>query len=58
MMHYAYDMLGARILQDSTDAGPRWIFDDTAGKPIRGWDSRGAGDPERITMPIAAQSVR
>jgi RHS repeat-associated protein len=41
VMRYAYDMLGNRIHQLSMEAGARWMLNDVAGKPIRGWDSRG-----------------
>jgi hypothetical protein len=40
VMRYAYDMLGNRIHQGSQEAGARWMLNDVAGKPIRGWDSR------------------
>ena len=36
-----YDMLGMAIHQASMDAGERWMLHDAAGKPMRGWDSRG-----------------
>jgi len=41
VMSYAYDMLGNRIQQASMEAGQRWMLNDVAGKPIRGWNSRG-----------------
>jgi RHS repeat-associated protein len=41
VMHYNYNMLGARIQQSSMEAGARWILNDVTGKPIRIWDSRG-----------------
>jgi RHS repeat-associated protein len=41
VMRYAYDMLGNRIHQLSMEAGARWMLNDVAGKPIRGWDGRG-----------------
>jgi RHS repeat-associated protein len=41
VMRYDYDMLGARIHQASMEAGERWTLNNVAGKPIRGWDSRG-----------------
>jgi len=40
VMRYDYDMLGNRIHQSSMEAGQRWMLNDIAGKPIRGWDSR------------------
>ncbi|WP_238554796.1 SpvB/TcaC N-terminal domain-containing protein [Paraburkholderia hospita] len=41
VVRYDYDMLGNRIHQSSMEAGQRWMLGDVAGKPIRGWDSRG-----------------
>jgi RHS repeat-associated protein len=41
VMSSVYDMLGNRIHELSMDAGARWMLNDVAGKPIRGWDSRG-----------------
>jgi RHS repeat-associated protein len=41
VMTYDYDMLGNRIHQDSMDASDRWLLNDTTGKPIRAWDTRG-----------------
>lgn len=41
VMRYEQDMLGTRIHQASMEAGERWTLNDTAGKPIRAWDSRG-----------------
>jgi RHS repeat-associated protein len=38
---YAYDMLGTRIHQISSEASARWMLNDAAGKRIRAWDSRG-----------------
>ncbi len=40
IMTYDYDMLGAKLHQDSVDAGQRWSLNDAAGKPYLGWDSR------------------
>jgi RHS repeat-associated protein len=40
VMRYDYDMLRTRIHQASMEAGERWVLNDVAGKPIRGWDSR------------------
>ena len=41
VMTYDYDMLGNRIHQASMEAGERWMLNDTAGKAIRAWDTRG-----------------
>jgi len=41
VMTYDYDMLKNRIHQASMEAGERWMLNNVAGKPIRGWDSRG-----------------
>jgi len=41
IMSYAYDLVGNRILQSSADSGDRWILDEIAKMPLRGWDSRG-----------------
>jgi len=41
VMRYDYDLLGNRTHQASMDAGQRWTLNDAAGKPLRGWDSRG-----------------
>ena len=42
-MVYDYDMLGNTYspIQASMEAGERWALNDVAGKPIRGWDTRG-----------------
>ena len=40
-MVYDYDMLSARLHQNSIDAGERWMLADADGKTRRGWDSRG-----------------
>jgi RHS repeat-associated protein len=40
IMTYDYDMLGAKLHQDSVDAGQRWSLNDATGKPYLGWDSR------------------
>ena len=37
----AYDMQGGRIHLASMDAGDRWTLNDTAGKQLYAWDSRG-----------------
>jgi RHS repeat-associated protein len=36
-----YDLLGNGLFSHSMDAGDRWILNNVAGNPIRGWDSRG-----------------
>jgi YD repeat-containing protein len=36
-----YDLLGNSLFTHSMDAGDRWILNNVAGNPIRGWDSRG-----------------
>ena len=41
VMTYDYDMLGNRIHQASMEAGERWMLNDTTGKAIRAWDTRG-----------------
>jgi RHS repeat-associated protein len=41
IMVYHYDMLSSRIRQDSVDGGVRWILNNSIGKPLRRWDSRG-----------------
>lgn len=41
VMRCDYDMLSNRIHQSSMEAGQLWMLGDIAGKPIRGWDSRG-----------------
>ncbi|MBE9128306.1 MULTISPECIES: SpvB/TcaC N-terminal domain-containing protein [unclassified Coleofasciculus] len=37
----AFDMLGHQLYSDSMDAGERWMLNNVAGNPIRGWNSRG-----------------
>jgi hypothetical protein len=37
----AFDLLGHNLYSYSMDAGDRWMMNNVAGKPIRGWDSRG-----------------
>jgi hypothetical protein len=37
----AFDLLGHNLYSYSMDAGDRWMLNNVAGKPIRGWDSRG-----------------
>jgi RHS repeat-associated protein len=41
VMRYEYDMLGARLRQQSMESGERWFLHDAAGKPLRAWNSRG-----------------
>src|SRR5207244_5372032 len=41
VMRYNYDMLRTRIHRAGMEAGERWILNDTVGKPVYGWDSRG-----------------
>jgi len=38
---YDYTIPGERIHISSMEAGARWMLNDTAGKTIRSWDSRG-----------------
>jgi RHS repeat-associated protein len=40
IMTYDYDMLGAKLHQNSVDAGQRWILNNATGKLYLGWDSR------------------
>ncbi|XHX76331.1 MAG: SpvB/TcaC N-terminal domain-containing protein [Stenomitos frigidus ULC029] len=37
----AFDLLGHNLYSHSMDAGDRWMLNNVAGNPIRGWDSRG-----------------
>lgn len=37
----SFDLTGARIRQDSLDAGSRWMLSDAAARPLRAWDSAG-----------------
>ncbi|MBD1930315.1 MULTISPECIES: SpvB/TcaC N-terminal domain-containing protein [Cyanophyceae] len=37
----AFDLLGHNLCSYSIDAGDRWMLNNVAGNPIRGWDSRG-----------------
>lgn len=39
-MSYKYNMLGDRVYQNSLDAGERWMLNNVAGNPVRGWDGR------------------
>ena len=41
VMTYDYDLLKNRLHQNSVDAGNRWMLNDIARKPIRGWNDRG-----------------
>jgi len=41
VLRYNYDMLSNKIHQASMEAGERWMLNDTTGKAIRAWDSRG-----------------
>jgi RHS repeat-associated protein len=41
IMTYDYDMVGTKFHQNSADAGERWTLNDTRGKPLFGWNSRG-----------------
>jgi len=41
VMRYDYDLLGTCIHYASMEAGKRWMLEDTVGRPIRAWDSRG-----------------
>ncbi|EKU98243.1 RHS repeat-associated core domain protein [Leptolyngbya sp. PCC 7375] len=36
-----YDLLGNGLYSHSSDAGERWMLNNVAGNPMRGWDSRG-----------------
>lgn len=40
VMAYGYNMLGARVYENSMDAGERWALSNIAGNPMRAWDSR------------------
>jgi RHS repeat-associated protein len=40
VMTYGYNMLGARVYQNSMDSGEHWVVSNVAGNPIRAWDSR------------------
>jgi RHS repeat-associated protein len=37
---YDYNLLNMRVRQSSPDAGDRWMLNDSAGKPLLGWDNR------------------
>ncbi len=41
VMVYDYNLLGEIVHQIGMDAGERWLLQDSAGNPIRAWDSRG-----------------
>jgi RHS repeat-associated protein len=55
VMAYDYDMLGNRIHQASMEAGERWMLNDTTGKAIRAWDTRGHNF--RTTYDVARRPV-
>jgi RHS repeat-associated protein len=62
VMTYDYDMLGNRIHQASMEAGERWMLNDTTGKAIRAWDTRGhnfrtAHDPARRPVGLYVQGT-
>ncbi|MBD2114977.1 MULTISPECIES: SpvB/TcaC N-terminal domain-containing protein [Cyanophyceae] len=40
VLEQEFDLLGHVIRSRSMDAGDRWMLNNVAGKPIRGWDSR------------------
>lgn len=40
VMSYGYNILGARVYQNSMDAGERWTLPNAAGNPMRAWASR------------------
>ncbi len=40
IMTYDYDLTGARIHQNSSDAGQRWTLNDVTTKPVLAFDSR------------------
>ena len=40
IMSSDYDMINAKVRQDSADAGVRWTLNDVRGKPIHTWDTR------------------
>jgi RHS repeat-associated protein len=40
VMRYDYDMLARQVRQASMEAGERWTLNDSAGRPIRAWNSR------------------
>ncbi len=41
VMEYKYDMLGHRVLQNSMDAGKRWVLNNNMNNPVFSWDCRG-----------------
>ena len=41
VMKYEYGIMGRQLKQVSMEAGTRWMWNDVAGNPIYGWDSRG-----------------
>jgi RHS repeat-associated protein len=40
VIRYKYDMQGATLYQNSTDAGERWMVNDVMGKPVKSFNSR------------------
>ncbi len=40
IISYVYNMIDAKIYQNSADAGQRWLLNDVTAKPIRSWDCR------------------
>lgn len=57
VMRYHYDMHGAGILQESMEAGRRWMLSDIAGNPIRAWDCRGHAEVIRYDALRRASSI-
>jgi len=41
VMTYDYGLVKNRLHQNSADAGNRWMLNDVAQKPLRGWNDRG-----------------
>ncbi|HEX2956509.1 MAG TPA: RHS repeat-associated core domain-containing protein, partial [Chitinispirillaceae bacterium] len=52
---YRYDIAGTQVYTNNPDAGERWIFTDTAGNPIRTWDSR--GHVQRFTYDVLRRAT-
>lgn len=40
VMSWRYDFLGRTLIENSMDAGRRWILPDGANQPLRRWDER------------------
>ncbi len=40
-MSYTYGVLGQGLVQESIDAGSRWLFSTAGGEPVRAWGQRG-----------------